>query len=603
MPSGNTASEGERSGTNESAMNRRALLGSIGATGTVLVAGCGGDSGGGGGGDGSGGDGSGGDGSGGDGSGGDGSGGGDEQPRYLVADLNNNPPSLDPHTVEATANNAKMVWPDNAYETLVFYEEDGPEIEPRLATEVPTVENGLITNDGQTFEFPLREGVTFHTGGEMTAQDVAFTIDRVTTMNLAGDASDIDQAIEEVEVVDDYTIRITTDQPRPAFLTSTIPSKSLGIMSQEAVESNGGVSEGERNQWVAQNTAGTGPYYLAQWNSGSNIRWDLHEDYWAPDTVGPDGVFQRIHTSVSSSVASISAGDIHFSGREAASLSEFEDSGADFTFFQSLAQLFFFFNYEIPYDRDNMPDDDTVPSDFFQDPNVRKAFAYTIPYEDYIETVWDGAGYNSNQPCHTNALIHYDDSAPNFEQDLDRAEELFREAGYWDEGFTFTLMSENFAEAADTQLYIKDQLEALNDNFSINTMTMPASQYVNRRSEDPWAFTCDAGGFPSFGPDPAPYYDALYNGPPGQGTRMAEHIPQEQIDLANEAGSTLDAERRGEIYSELQRQTVENPPHISLLTEQLVKIHLPCAEPYVNPAAGKDVSKYWDISACERISF
>jgi ABC-type transport system substrate-binding protein len=134
-------------------------------------------------------------------------------------------------------------------------------------------------------------------------------------------------------------------------------------------------------------------------------------------------------------------------------------------------------------------------------------------------------------------------------------------------------------------------------------MTMPASQYVNRRSEDPWAFTCDAGGFPSFGPDPAPYYDAMYNGPPGQGTRMAEHIPQEQIDLANEAGSTLDAERRGEIYSELQRMTVENPPHISLLTEQLVRIHQPCADPYVNPAASKDVAKYYDISGCERITF
>ena len=601
MPSGNTASEGERADTNKSTIHRRAVLGSIGATGSILVAGCGGDSGGGdgGGGDGSGGDGSGG---GGDGSGGDGSGGG-EQPTYLVADLNGNPTSLDPATVEPTANNAKMVWPDNAYETLLFYEEDGPAIEPRLATEIPTVDNGLITNDGMTFEFPLREGVMFHTGDEMTAEDVRFTIERATTMNLAPDAGEIDQAIEEIEVVDDYTIRITTDQPRPAFLTGTIPSKTLGIISQEAVESNGGVSEGQRNQWVAQNTAGTGPYYLAQWNSGSNLRWEPHEDYWDPDTVGPDGVFQRIHSDVSSSVASISAGEIHFSGREAGSLAEFEDSGADFTFFQSLEQLFFFFNYEIPYDRDNMPDDDTVPSDFFQDPNVRKAFAYTIPYEDYIETVWDGAGYNSNQPCHTNALIHYDDSAPNFEHDPERAEELFREAGYWDEGFTFTLMSENFAEAAATQLYIKDQLEALNDNFSINTMTMPESQYVNRRSEDPWAFTCDAGGFPSFGPDPAPYYQALYNGPPGTGTRMAEHIPQEQIDLADEAGSTLDDDRRGEIYAELQRLTVEDPPHISLLTEQLVKIHLPCADPHVNPAVGKDIARYWDISGCERIEF
>ncbi|MFC7028996.1 ABC transporter substrate-binding protein [Halomicroarcula sp. GCM10025710] len=489
----------------------------------------------------------------------------------------------------------------NAYEPLLFYEQGGSGLIPVLAEEVPTVDNGLITNDNQTFEFPLREGVQFHTGGEMTSSDVRFSLDRVRTMNLAPGASNLD-VIESIETPDDYTVRITISETDASFLTGTIPSKNMVVVSQEAVENNGGVQEGTRNQFMAQNTAGTGPYQLGQWNRGSNLRYDYFQDYWDPESVGPGGIFMRITTDVSTAVAFIDRGDAHASGYELASVDSFEGTGAEFNYYESLAQLFLFFNFEIPYDRDDMPSNDTVPSSFFQDPNVRQAFGHAVDYEDYIESVWGGNGYISNQPCHLGPLQYYDEDAPNFNYDPDRVEELLREAGYWEEGFTFTMMSENFAEAANAVLYVKDSIENLNDRITINTQTFTESQYVERRNEEPWAFTCDIGGFPAFGPDPAPYYDQLLNGPPGAGGRHQDYIDERFFEAAAEARRSLDPDRRAEL-SELQTLGYEDPPAISMNGERLVRITLPCVEPETSPVASQPIAKRWDISQCDPIDF
>ena len=182
---------GENSSSKARKLRRRTLLGSIGTVGVGALAGCSGGDGGGDSGDGggdSGGDGSGGD-SGGDGSGGDGGGSsGPDLSQYLITDINGNSPSLDPHAIDSTANTAWGGFPMNAYETLLFYEPGESTLQPVLAEEVPTVDNGLITNNNRTFEFPLRQGVQFHTGGEMTSEDVKYSIDRVRTMNLTGGA-------------------------------------------------------------------------------------------------------------------------------------------------------------------------------------------------------------------------------------------------------------------------------------------------------------------------------------------------------------------------------------------------------------------------------
>src|SRR3546814_20295036 len=99
----------------------------------------------------------------------------------------------------------------------------GPELIPALATEVPTLENGLISEDGLTYTFPIRQGVKFHDGSDLTAQDVKFSWDRVMTMDLPEGAADtLIDIVAETEVAATPTFRVLWKRPTATLLHAAI---------------------------------------------------------------------------------------------------------------------------------------------------------------------------------------------------------------------------------------------------------------------------------------------------------------------------------------------------------------------------------------------
>ena len=97
-------------------------------------------------------------------------------PGVLVHAADDEPTTLDPAQVEPGEGGETVIL--QVYERLLEISPTGPELVPTLATEVPTTENGLISADGLTYTFPIREGVTFHDGTALTADDVMFSWDR-----------------------------------------------------------------------------------------------------------------------------------------------------------------------------------------------------------------------------------------------------------------------------------------------------------------------------------------------------------------------------------------------------------------------------------------
>ncbi|MGC8820845.1 MAG: ABC transporter substrate-binding protein [Fervidobacterium sp.] len=86
------------------------------------------------------------------------------------------PDTLDPHLAYDTASGEVLF---NVYENLIAYKgRSVSEFEPRLATEVPTVKNGLIKDGGKTYVFPIRKGVKFHNGNPLTPEDVEYSFER-----------------------------------------------------------------------------------------------------------------------------------------------------------------------------------------------------------------------------------------------------------------------------------------------------------------------------------------------------------------------------------------------------------------------------------------
>ena len=205
----------------------------------------------------------------------DGSGGGS----VLVHAADDEASTLDPAQVEPGEGGETIIL--QVYERLLEIGPDGPDLIPALATEVPSTDNGLISADGLTYTFPLREGVTFHDGTPMTADDVKYSWDRVMTMDLPDGAADVlNDIVDSTAVVDDNTFEVTLQKASAAFLNTAVVAMVSSIVSQDAVEANGGIAAGELNEFMQTNMVGTGPYTLTAWNRGENIQLSINEDYW-----------------------------------------------------------------------------------------------------------------------------------------------------------------------------------------------------------------------------------------------------------------------------------------------------------------------------------
>jgi peptide/nickel transport system substrate-binding protein len=162
--------------------------------------------------------------------------------------------TLDPHSQNEGPTHTLN---HHIYETLVGRAVDGS-LTPRIATDW-----GILEEDDTVWAFTIREGVKFHDGQELTAEDVVFSLDRARTPP-SGMAA-LHAAVEEVTAVDDYTVQVRLSGPAPLYvqnLTNTF------IMSKEWAEEHGvlesqNFAAGEEN-YAVRNTNGTGPYRMVE---------------------------------------------------------------------------------------------------------------------------------------------------------------------------------------------------------------------------------------------------------------------------------------------------------------------------------------------------
>ena len=478
-------------------------------------------------------------------------------PGVFVHALDGEPTSLDPARAALGEYGEQVII--QVYEFLVDIGPDGPEPIPGLATEVPTIENGLLSEDGLTYTFPIREGVTFHDGSELTAEVVKYSWDRAMEMNLPeGQASAMIDTIAETRAVDDLTFEVTLTEPNAAFLTSVVYSTPAAIVSMEAVESNGGVTAEEPNEFMDANMVGTGPYEFVSWERNEQLNFEVYEDYWG-EPAKLDARWQNVPEE-SAILLGLRAGDydaIQFQPTFFSQLEGAEDITMD-TEGLLLEPFQLAFNLNIP--EGALPRRDTIPTDFFHDRRVRQAFNFAFDYEAFIGGILEGLGEPATYI--PPGVLGYDPEAPVYQQDLERAEELFRETGWWDEGFTVSVLVEDNPAFEPIGLILKDSLEALNPRFRVNVLTVSESQFDEAHGASPFEFAMWIKNADPF-VDPH-FYMQTYMHPEGEwGERLGfangYENPDQIASLIDEGLRTTDFEEREQIYGELLRLLYEDP--------------------------------------------
>ncbi|MFN2364646.1 MAG: glutathione ABC transporter substrate-binding protein [Halarsenatibacteraceae bacterium] len=305
------------------------------------------------------------------------------------------PESLDP--VLASSSPAAMVMV-HMMETLFEMTPEG-DIVPLLA------EDYSVSEDGLTYELYLREDVNFHDGEPFNAEAVKFNLERLIEDEAV--FSFLINRITEIEVIDEYTISLTTDEPFAPILAH-LSHDFISIISPAAVE--------EYGDQVGSNPVGTGKFKFDGWSRGESVIMSRNDDYWG-EPAHLDTVRILVVPEESTRVVMLETGEAHaimnVPPRDVDRLTENSDITVENV--PSLRTLYVGLHAQ---------------KEPFDDIRVRKAVNYAVNTESIVNNILDGAGRPSDAPISPDIFGYSEQEI--YERDPERARELLAEAGYPD---------------------------------------------------------------------------------------------------------------------------------------------------------------------------
>lgn len=386
--------------------------------------------------------------------------------------------NADIQTADVQKTSKDYTVPTNIYDRLVEIEVDdqgASKIVPSLA------EDWDISGDGLEYTFHLRQGVKFQNGNDFTAEDVSYTFNRLLTVEGGVNTELLDQVkgaaeliegsadtLEGVEVVDDYTVKITLKEPFAAFL-SCLTAPGLSIYDSEATE-----AAGDQFGMDPAVTVGTGPFKFTGWTFNDQLVLERNEDYWRGAPQLP-GVVIKIIPDTETQTMMFENGEL-----DLLDLDFVTDAADRFleTYPDQIVQgprvgiTYFTMNFNI---------------EPFQDVKVRQAVQMAIDRQAILDALYGGRG-QVEHGIYPFGLIGFHDGKSKISYDPDKAKALLDEAGYGS-GFTMELAAD--ASASDTVTMaleiIKEQLAAVGINAEIKNY-----------DESTWLETRKAGELGSF---------------------------------------------------------------------------------------------------------
>ncbi len=372
--------------------------------------------------------------------------------------------SIDPH---GSNDSASAQVRRNIYETLVSQDEE-LNLTEGLATE-------WEATDDTVWNFKLREGTTFHSGQEFTAEDVKATLDRVNDPAVAAQAAFLYEMIEEVEIVGDYEVNIHTEYsftPLPAHLSHNaggIMSKDLIDKDYQAALDEAGSdvtleeyyelreAGGDEFEAVADEISehigtvtgtepdGTNHLELAERLPGESVSLNKFDNFQNGEREFDNVVF-RVIPETQARLAELETGGIDIADEVDTASAERINSGEETELIEAASVRT---NY-LGFNTEKEP---------FNDPLVRQAIAHAVDREEIINGVYDGYGLPAEGPLAPD-VWGYNPELEGINYNVERAGELLSESSV-PEGFSTTLWVNDDPAIVDTAVYIQNALSEI----------------------------------------------------------------------------------------------------------------------------------------------
>jgi peptide/nickel transport system substrate-binding protein len=303
--------------------------------------------------------------------------------------LGQEPSTLDPQLVDSGFERAVN---DNIYETLLTRTPEGELSADGLAEAMPE------QIDNKTWQFTLRDGITWHNGDPLTADDVVASVERIINPDFASEQGSFFGTIIGAEAVDELTVNVLTNGPDPV-----LPSRMywMKIVPAAASEEEG----------FDENPVGTGPYMFVEWARGDHITIEKYPDYWGDNPSNVETANYNFVPEAATRLSGLLSDQYNIAPNL---LPEDTESAPKFATTRGLEHAMVVLN---------------ETGGLTEDVRVRQALNYAIDKDAIVEELFQG--YATVDPCQPMdpAWFGFNPDLEPYPYDPDQATQLLEEAG------------------------------------------------------------------------------------------------------------------------------------------------------------------------------
>lgn len=468
-------------------------------------------------------------------------------------------------------------------EPLAAYNQ-AEELEPILAAEIPTRQNGGLSEDNRIVTWTLKEGVLWSDGQPFTADDVVFTYKFIINPDTGSSSSEDYSEIERIEALDDLTVQITFKQPTPSWIRPFVGTGGMILpkhIFQDYVGARARSAPGN-NQPI-----GTGPYQVVEFRPGDSIVYEPN-----PNFRGEPLFFERVELkgggdAVSAARAVLQTGDADFAWNvqvEPAVIQDMLTGGQGemtYVFRPRMERIYINFsdpNREVDGQRSNA----NAPHPFLSEKPVRQAISLAIDRNAITEQLYGEAGKVA-----TNFIVAPEKYvSPNtaYEFNLEKAAALLDQAGWVDtnnngirdkNGVEMQLLFSTSVNPVrqKTQEIVKQNLESI--GMEVELKTVDASIYfgdpANPESTNTFYADLQMFFFDSGTPEPDSYMQLYACNEIAQKenhwskANISRYCNPEYDALLAQLSQELDPERRRELFIAMNDLLIEDVALIPLV--------------------------------------
>ena len=413
----------------------------------------------------------------------------------------------------------------------LFYTDENLEPQPCL------VESYEIVSDTE-WVFKLKQGVKFHNGQEMKAADVK------ASLELCKESPQVSQygtSSGTIEVVDDYTIKMTTDGPQSGLL-SDLCHHGNAILPADLIASGHDFNK---------EPIGTGPYKLTAWNKGESLELEAFEDYWG-GAPALKKVIWKVIPEGSSRTMALEAGEVDLI---------IEVESTDFTRLQDNSDLVTFNEASTSHNW-LMINNEKAP---FDNIDFRRALASAIDKNAIVQVALNGLGSVSDSMIAESFPGVVSDGAPTY--DPEKAKEYLAASGLNPAECGFAIICSD-----DTKLRAGQVIQSsLKENLGIDVTleSMDLATYLDKTAVGD--YQASIGGYTSSGV--LPYAVGVYHSKSIDGSNKTRTNEPAIDELIDKLQATLDPEENVKVVTELSKAVNENCPQIPLYLRNNVRAY------------------------------